>query len=57
MRGHPGEDPFSLPKRPERPQRPELGNGVPKEKKKSTPIRPSLMGSTLIDGGTLMLWK
>eukprot|EP00913_Durusdinium_trenchii_P004946 g4592.t1 len=27
------------------------------EKKKSTPIRPSLMGSTLIDGGTLMLWK
>ena len=31
--------------------------GVPKEKRKSTPIRPSLTGSTLVDGGTLMLWK
>ncbi|CAJ1459238.1 unnamed protein product [Effrenium voratum] len=33
-----------------------LGPGG-KSEKKSTPFRPSLMGQTLIDGGTLMLWK
>lgn len=34
-----------------------MGAGIPKEKRKSTPIRPSLTGSTLIDSGTLMMWK
>ena len=72
MRSRSDEELFALPRRPaeqqrERPHAPQRAEHplaerprpgmAPKEKKKSTPIRPSLMGSTLIDGGTLMLWK